>query len=542
MAARLIQEKSMPVPRMARGGILAFAKGDKVDELAAANEEGLASPSALTALDVDYKAPTISELYANQKPFMDRSGYDAMVERTKDYVYPERPRAPAPTAFQTLTSERAIKPTTGAAGFPMTAAPAIPTPSPAPTAPPPAAPPPQGIAQAAAATAPPRPPAARPPAGPAPAPAVSPTPSAAITPPALSPEDPMFATLRAEATKTPETQKEIFERQKKDQEAIGLGPNKDLADYRSRIMAERANLDDEAKRQKNLRLAEFFASWGSTPGATLVAGMTALKKTIPTLIEDEKERKKVLRETDKLIFDLGQAERLELKGSWDKAGEEKTKLAERGMKLNEVLGRHYDARMQTEAQLAGNALSAQTSRYVADSSAASNRYAADLRLRGDQAHAAASAANSEAARDANNFNKAQTAYQLAQNARSMVDKEYDTVVNKDAYMKAKADVRDLSTSEVPQMKARVEESRNYIRDVEKDFKARREMMDKSVKIAENRLNSISGGTAIPTTTPATADAVPTTMTRAQVESVAKERNKTVAEVEAAAKAKGITIK
>jgi hypothetical protein len=500
MAMRLIQEKSMPVPRMARGGILAFAKGDKVDELAAANEQGLASPDGLTALDVDYKAPTISELYANQKPFMDRSKYDAMVERTKDYVYPERPRAPAPTAFQTLTSERPINIPTGASGFPRINAP---TP---PAAPPPAAPPtpPQGIAQAAAATAPPRPPVARPPAGPAPAPAVPPTPSAAITPPALSPEDPMFATLRAEATKTPETQKEIFERQKKDQEAIGLGPNRDLADYRSRIMAERANLDDEAKRQKNLRLAEFFASWGSTPGATLVAGMTALKKTIPTLIEDEKERKKVLRETDKLIFDLGQAERLELKGSWDKAGEEKTKLAERGMKLNEVLGRHYDARMQTEAQLAGNVLSAQTSRYVADSSAAASGYAARLRLQGDQAHAAASAANSEAARDANNFNKAQTAYQLAQNARLSVDKEYDAVINQKAYMQAKQDVANLSNNETPQIKARVQESRDYIRNVEADFKTRREMMDKSVRIAENRLNSISGGTAIPTTTPTTA--------------------------------------
>ena len=504
MAMRLIQEKSMPVPRMARGGILAFAKGDKVDELAAANEEGLASPNGLTALDVDYKAPTISELYANQKPFMDRSKYDAMVERTKDYVYPERPRAPAPTAFQTLTSERAIKPTTGAAGFPMTAAPAIPTPSPAPTAPPPAAPPPQGIAQAAAAIAPPRPPVARPPAGPAPAPAVPPTPSAAITPPALSPEDPMFATLRAEATKTPETQKEIFERQKKDQEAIGLGPNRDLADYRSRIMAERANLDDEAKRQKNLRLAEFFASWGSTPGATLVAGMTALKKTIPTLIEDEKERKKVLRETDKLIFDLGQAERLELKGSWDKAGEEKTKLAERGMKLNEVLGRHYDARMQTEAQLAGNVLSAQTSRYVADSSAASSKYAADLRLRGDQAHAAASAANAAAARESNNINKAQNAYQLAQNAIAAVDKEFDAAKNSRLYIEAQNKVRDLASSKDPKIKAMADKSQTYIDEVEQDHKNRRKEMLNTLRIAENRLNSISGGAAILPTTPATA--------------------------------------
>ena len=502
MAARLIQEKSMPVPRMARGGILAFARGNKVDELAAANEEGLASPDGLTAMDVQYKAPTINELYANQKPFMDRSGYDAMVERTRDYVYPERPRAPAPTAsFQTLS---APKPREYSEAFSrddssnpqdIRLGRAVPPP-PARPAPAPPVPPPQGIAQAAAATAPPRPPVARPPAGPAPAPAAPPTPSAAITPPALSPEDPMFATLRAEATKTPETQKEIFDRQRKDQEAIGLGPNKDLADYRSKIMAERANLDDEARRQKNLRLAEFFASWGSTPGATLVAGMTALKKTIPTLIEDEKERKKVLRETDKLIFDLGQAERLELKGSWDKAGEEKSKLAERGMKLNEVLGRHVDARAQNEAQLAGQAMSANANVKGHEISAAASKYSADAGVRAAQIREQSAHADRVANRQTADENKRFGQYQSAAEQERRALSRIATEENGDQY---KADVRLLesgASSTNPTMIEMRKQAEKRVNARKEEWNTIRENAKRDTELAYSRL-AIQGDTAPP---------------------------------------------
>jgi len=509
MAARLIQEKSMPVPRMARGGILAFAKGDKVKELREANEEGLASPDELTAMDVQYRAPTGKEMWDTQAPFMDRSGYDAMVERTKDYVYPERPRAPAPTAFQTLTSERPINIPTGASGFPRINAP---TPPAAPTAPPPVAPPPQGIAQAAAATAPPRPPvapAAAPPAGPAPAPAAPSGPSFPNRP--SIPDLPEEAVIRANAEKATTAADRplsaFVEEGKEALRASGITPeNTGLQEYRSRIMAERANMDDEAKRQKNLRLAEFFASWGSTPGATLVAGMTALKKTIPTLIEDEKERKKALRETDKIIYDLDQADRLEKKGLASEASSKKDKVAERAEKLNTELARSAEAKRRDAITAQGHEADFVAKNAATAASERSSKYSADLRLQGDLAHAAASKANAEAAREGNNFNKAQTAYQLAQNARLTVDKEYDTVINGKAYMQAKQDVANLSNNETPQIKARVAESHQYITDVENDFKARREMMNKSVKIAENRLNSISGGAVLPTepsTAPAT---------------------------------------
>jgi hypothetical protein len=124
-------------------------------------------------------------------------------------------------------------------------------------------------------------------------------------------------------------------------------------------MSERSNIDDEAKRQKNLRLAEFFATWGSTPGATLVAGMTAFKKTIPGLVEDEKERKKAIREADKIIYELGQSERLEKKG--DLAADEamKTRLAERASKLNTTVADLASKRESAAATQASHTYSAQ---------------------------------------------------------------------------------------------------------------------------------------------------------------------------------------
>jgi hypothetical protein len=496
MAARLIQEKSMPVPRMARGGILAFAEGKKVKELREANEEGLASPDELTAMDVQYRAPTGKEMWDTQAPFMDRSGYDAMVERTKDYVYPERPRAPAPTAFQTLTSERSIKPTTGAAGFPMTAAPAIPTSPAAPVtpqstptaptgAPAPGAPAPGAITQAA------------PPAAPRPAAPVS----AGIKTPgyvdaAAPPEDPMIATLKRELNVPAKTQKEIYDQQQKDREAIGLGPNQDLIDYRSKIMAERANLDDDAKRQKNLRLAEFFATWGSTPGATLVAGMTAFRKTVPTLIEDEKERKKVLRETDKLIYDLGQTERLEKKGNWDAAGEEKNKLAERGMKINEIALRYAGQREQNLTQVA-------TSNAQGRGQMDTSVYNTQMHLKASEATAAASREIAAAQRESTNFARIQGALSTAYNAVEITQKNVENIRNGKDYQtsKLKLDQAQLMLQNDPNNQSKikaVEEARSELNRFETDALSRvkqaQEMYDTAKAMYTKSTGMPVGGT------------------------------------------------
>ena len=106
------------------------------------------------------------------------------------------------------------------------------------------------------------------------------------------------------------------------------------AEQREKLMAERANAADEAERTKWMRAAKFFASWGSTPGPTLVAGMTAVRESVPDMINDAKEAKKIRMEMDKTIAGLDEATRLEKKGFVDEAYAEKMKLGEKMQALN----------------------------------------------------------------------------------------------------------------------------------------------------------------------------------------------------------------
>jgi hypothetical protein len=105
-------------------------------------------------------------------------------------------------------------------------------------------------------------------------------------------------------------------------------------EQREKLMAERANAADEAERTKWMRAARFFASWGSTPGPTLVAGMSAVREAVPDMINDAKEAKKIRMEIDKTIAGLDEATRLEKKGLIDEAYVEKMKLGEKAQALN----------------------------------------------------------------------------------------------------------------------------------------------------------------------------------------------------------------
>jgi hypothetical protein len=306
----------------------------------------------------------------------------------------------------------------------------------------------------------------------------------------------MIATLKRELDVPAKTQKEIFDQQQRDREAIGLGPNRDLADYRSKIMAERANLDEESKRQKNLRLAEFFASWGSTPGATLVAGMTAFKKTVPGLIEDEKERKKVLRETDKLIYDLGQAERLEKKGNWDAAGEEKNKLAERGMKINEIALRYAGQREQNLTQIA-------TSNAQGRGQMATSVYTTQMQRAASEATAAANREIAAAQRESTNFARIQGALSTAYNAVEITQKNVENIRNGKDYQtsKLKLDQAQLMLQNDPKNEAKikaVEEARSELNRFETDALSRvkqaQEMYDTAKAMYTKSTGMPVGGT------------------------------------------------
>ena len=169
---------------------------------------------------------------------------------------------------------------------------------------------------------------------------------------------------------TTELMKEI----EAEREAMGLNQNKAREDYRAQQMAERANMKDEQERQRHLRLAEFFASWGSTPGPTLVAGMNALKQSIPGIVSDEKEAKKARKEADKIIFDIDEATRLEKLGMYDKATALKEKAAGRAEDYNKYL-------LTLQAQREGNERAIE----AANIQAASNKYVADTQAKSQSA-------------------------------------------------------------------------------------------------------------------------------------------------------------
>ena len=116
-----------------------------------------------------------------------------------------------------------------------------------------------------------------------------------------------------------------------------LGKDTGAADYRKAIMEEKANAPDEARRQMGLRLMEFGANWAGTPGPPLVAGMRALKDTLPAVMEDNKENKKVMKEIDKSIYMLEHATRLEEAGKLEKAAVEKEKASAKVLALKEPL-------------------------------------------------------------------------------------------------------------------------------------------------------------------------------------------------------------
>lgn len=151
-----------------------------------------------------------------------------------------------------------------------------------------------------------------------------------------------------------------------EREALGVGENIGRQEYRAQQMAERANMKDEQERQKHLRLAEFFASWGSTPGPVLVAGMDALKRAIPNIISDEKEAKKARKEADKIIYDIDEATRLEKLGMIDKATAIKQQAAKHAEDYNKYLLTFQSQRESDKRALEQTAMTTEAQRDVAN--------------------------------------------------------------------------------------------------------------------------------------------------------------------------------
>jgi hypothetical protein len=105
-----------------------------------------------------------------------------------------------------------------------------------------------------------------------------------------------------------------------------MGPNIAAQQDRARLMAERVNAKEEARRASSMRMAEFFAAWGSTPGSTIVAGLNTLRNKIPDFINDEKEEARIRKAIDKDIVELEKIDRLEKSSNYDAATNTAQKL------------------------------------------------------------------------------------------------------------------------------------------------------------------------------------------------------------------------
>jgi hypothetical protein len=150
---------------------------------------------------------------------------------------------------------------------------------------------------------------------------------------------------------TEQTTADIASQLSKDREAF-MGPDTAGAEYRKSIMEQKASAKDEAERLQSMRLAEFFSTWGSTPGPTLVAGMQAAQKTIPNLLKDKDDQKKAKAELDKIIYNLDRASRLEKAGDWEAAAKIKTEQAKASQAWGEnwMKAAEADARNKTTMQ------------------------------------------------------------------------------------------------------------------------------------------------------------------------------------------------
>jgi hypothetical protein len=195
--------------------------------------------------------------------------------------------------------------------------------------------------------------------GAAPAPAAPAGPSPDVVKEAMRQRD--LNTVQANRS-TADVIKEI----QAERDASGIGDNKAREEYRAQQMAERANMKDEQERQRHMRLAEFFASWGSTPGPVLVAGMNALKQSIPGLITDQKEAKKARREADKIIYDIDEATRLDKLGLHNEATARREKAAKYAEEYNKYLLTFQSQRESDKRALEQTAMSTEAQRDVAN--------------------------------------------------------------------------------------------------------------------------------------------------------------------------------
>jgi hypothetical protein len=299
-----------------------------------------------------------------------------------------------------------------------------------------------------------------------------------------SPDIPAFMKAEyaeAERRKNAPLSEFMAERQAAMKEAGVADVSEGQQKMRAEMMAEKANLGEEKERQKHLRLAEFFASWGSTPGPVLVAGLNAMQKTVPNIISDEKEQKKARREIDKSIADLDNATRLEKRGEVDAAMALKLKAAE-DMKALNIKFIDYQSRRESD-----------------QSSAAASKYSADMQFRSEQLRSQTASLDRAARRDTDKDTKIFGQWQAASKTEADVlgriqreenDKQHmeDLKAVKLGLQTGTGEDEKFDRSKVPPaVLTNMEEAQKRIEQREKNWKQRIKTAAENTDIAYNRI-------------------------------------------------------
>jgi hypothetical protein len=238
-------------------------------------------------------------------------------------------------------------------------------------------------------------------------------PAAEAAPTGIAAVDPLAdsrATLKSLQADANKTQEQIYKENLAALKAQGLDTSEARDQYMKAQQAQRAETEKSFQNREYLRKAQFFAKWGSTPGNTLVAGMSALKETIPDVIQDATEKRAALQLADKAIYELGEAVRLEKLGMWEKAAAQKLKAAETAATLQGQLTQAAASirghEISKEGTLGAANIRAKSDEVTTRMTSDATKYSADQRLQGDRVSAAASArATAEAA--AGRLNKVQ---------------------------------------------------------------------------------------------------------------------------------------
>ena len=310
-----------------------------------------------------------------------------------------------------------------------------------------------------------------------------------------------------------------------EREALGVGENVGRQEYRAQQMAERANMKDEQERQRNMRLAEFFASWGSTPGPTLVAGMNALKQSIPNFISDEKDAKKARKEADKIIYDIDEATRLEKLGMIDRATALKEKAALHAEDYNKYL---LTFQSQRESD--------KRAKEVADTQAAASVKHAEIMA---ASHGKSSAAADKRADEATRYHfqtNAASAKRALENLEATIAKEAKDTLE---YNTAK---RMVSTTKMD--KKQREKAEETVKQYDTSWEARRKAAKEDLALAQEQLGDINaklgyGKKPDSSATPAAAPAAAAPSVTISGQTYTKPANMTEAQWDAYKKSQGV---